>query len=812
MKEKIIDFHYLGFSENLYLSTTGSVCACYIFKTPPIYSMSGNDYDVIYNVFNDAFSFLEDNITVHKQDIFIRKKYDNDLITGDTFLAQARKNRFSDTEYMEHYCFLTFSVNDFLSLETSYLSNPLKFKSDLHIRDKNRMNSFQKQIRIVVAKLNEIAGFDIVEASENEIKECIFNYYTLFGDGSIIRDFWTDEEYLSNGKKKVCGYALTDDSQLPREIELYSKARKFKSQVDSNENDPLKFLQTMFCEDLGITFHYTHVINQFWIFNKKYKPELEQNVSKAKRYRKFSKSIEKTAEDQEKLLSEITSKNNILCEYGFNLLIVEDEGHYMMAKEEIEDNLNTLLPKIYQPTGEGLHNLFYGSMIGFQDNLDKSFFFLTDVNTALCFNTFGSHQKGDNEGIIFNERNTNSPIFVDLWNQPFGRTISARNGIIISNTGGGKSVLALNIIRQHIEQGTKVIVLEIGKSFELLTKIYKDRAVHIRYNADSNIGINPFKLTGKSRVPDQNKMDEICELISRFLQQEDLAIDKSAQKRTIENLVKWYYGTCKANHSFDTFYETIENNKFILEENIDKEYFNIDRFLLVCKDFIEGGRYSKLSQEGDMSIFEKDLIVIELSDIKGNKFLFGYLMYILTLLIEKILMNRSIKSLFFIDEYGEIQDKKTSKDDDFNIHATTAYCYQKLRKEMSACYIGIQHAKQLKDDNFTQTILTQADLLFIPQTSIDIYKQIIEVFNITDSGIQNKLYSMNSNTKDPVLKNKYSEILVLVQKLYAEVVRICLSEEEFYCFQTDGKLWQDMIDELNTGLDIQEVVHNRMIE
>lgn len=811
--EKVIysNFNYLGTIDNLYLSTTGTLTACYIIDTPPIYTLSSIDYDTIYANFKASFDSLkEDTILVHKQDIYIRKKFDTEKIQGDSFLAQAKMKRFEDAECMEHRSFLMFSINNLSSLERSYITNPHKFDKALHVSDQKRYIDFKKKLKAFVANLGKIANFSVKEATETDIKECIFNYYTMFGEGAIIRDFWTHEDYLTNGKKKVCGYALTDENQLPDSIELYSKDRLFKHAIQTNEEDDINFLQTMFCENLGITLHYSHVINQVWKFDKKFISDFEVTVSKTKRYRNFSKDLQLAAPMQEKLLEEIKKGKSVLCEYSFNLLIVEDNDLFVEAKERTEELIDRILPKMYQPTGEGLGNLFFGNMIGYENKLNSSFFFLTHLEASLCTSVFGSHQKSDERGVIFNERNCNTPIVVDLWNKPFGETIKARNGIIVSSTGGGKSVLALNIMRQHIEQGTKVIVLEIGRSFELLTNIYKDNSLHIEYNENTNIGFNPFKLKDGQDKPTIGQIDQICDLVTRFLQHSSKNIDKQAEKNTIEDLLMHYYSSVRNEHSFDSFFHYIKKEKETLELTISKEYFNIERFLLVCRDFITGGRYENLSKEGDVSFLEKDLIVIELSDIKDNPFLFGYFMYILTMLMDNILMDRGIKSLLFIDEYAEVQDKKATDTDSFNIHATVAYCYQKLRKENSACYIAIQHAEQLKDDNYTKTIMTQADLLFIPQTGRDIYKQVKNAFNIESEKTLNQMYSMSSNfVKDQGLngiEDSYSEVLVLVSKNSPHVVRLVLSKEEFLCFQTEGDINSLIKKELKSGKELKDIV------
>lgn len=79
---------------------------------------------------------------------------------------------------------------------------------------------------------------------------------------------------------------------------------------------------------------------------------------------------------------------------------------------------------------------------------------------SINYSTF----KNDREGILFNERLYQTPVRKDIWDAAKKR-IPARNMIVAASTGGGKSVVSLNIIQQCIEQNYKLIVVEFGKSF-----------------------------------------------------------------------------------------------------------------------------------------------------------------------------------------------------------------------------------------------------------------------------------------------------------------------------------------------------------
>lgn len=101
----------------------------------------------------------------------------------------------------------------------------------------------------------------------------------------------------------------------------------------------------------------------------------------------------------------------------------------------------------------------------------------------------------------------------DIWDAKKKR-IPARNGIVVASTGGGKSVLTLNIVQQLIEQGYIVVVVEFGYSFGQLCKLYPEISLHVDYDGETPLGLNPFDLEGRSL--DNNKIEVLSGIVQRF--------------------------------------------------------------------------------------------------------------------------------------------------------------------------------------------------------------------------------------------------------------------------------------------------------
>lgn len=210
--------------------------------------------------------------------------------------------------------------------------------------------------------------------------------------------------------------------------------------------------------------------------------------------------------------------------------------------------------KYYIPSYEGLYNIFIGSIIGRENNLNPDYLFLSDLHSSLCMGINYSTFRSDKEGILFNERLYQTPIRKDVWDADKKR-IPARNMIIVASTGGGKSVTSLNIIQQNIEQNYKQIVVEFGKSFYQLSQLHPDRSLHIDYDGSSPLGINPFYTAGKQ--PDNEKIKTLVNLVLKFWRSKAIMED-TKQVVSLTKIICRYYEDIPDGHCFPDFYRYVQ--------------------------------------------------------------------------------------------------------------------------------------------------------------------------------------------------------------------------------------------------------------
>lgn len=782
------------------LTKSGMITVSFFLEQPPCYSLDQIKLEERNNDYFRAFKHMGNNTYVHKQDIYLRNQFDSSIIEGDSFIQQGERRYFDGKDYINHYCFLSFSIAGLSSLESSYVKNPLKYKEHLTKYDSERLSSFLDEVESATAIINSMPQTRLTQLTPSEIQYSIFKYVNgFYQDETCIRDLDFDT-YLKVGDKKGVVLALCDVNFLP---DTLSTSVKDESLPHANST-----LYSSMLDSLGVHLKYTHVINQIWHFDNAYKSELNTKVRQFGQHRNFGKEIEYEHTQLSALESELTSEGNIICKTHFNILILEEEQYINKAVDYVKNIFNVNDFRCYIPSNANMHDIYSGSVIGQNNALAPYYYFLTDLKSSLCLMPHYSTFKNDDKGLLFNDRLYNVPFRLDLWDTPQGNKIPARNGIIIASTGGGKSVTALDILQQYKEQGYKMIIVEFGKSFYQFTQLYQKDSLHIDYDGSEPLGINPFFLReGESLSID--KLNTLVNIVLKFWRSPETTED-AKQVVSLNKMLKHYYQHTKKDQSFPDFYNYIKTKFEQLSEELEIEegFFDYKSFIHVCSEFLPGGKYEnicKTSSLGDQ-IRDKDVIVFELTQIKKDPFLVNVIISILLDTIESKLLDRSSKGILVFDEYAETQTIKDTSDGS-NIHQTVAFCYQKLRKENSAVMTIIQSPAQLSNDQFSKGIISNTQLLFVLHTTETVYKQVIETFTITNETHINLMKSMRNKFEGTP---KYSELFIRFLDLDAIVVRLELSPEKFFAFQTDGEIWQELQNDFKQTGNIEESIVNKI--
>lgn len=777
-------YSILGVMGHAIVSKAGCLTIAYEMEGPEPYSLDAISLDVRHRMLEQAFRHLPAGSYVHKQDVFLKAEWKPEGVYG-TFLSEADARHFTGRGLLSHRCVLAFTFSGLQSLEKAYTTNPLSYREDLTSSDREKLSAFIDGVEGAVSVISNLPQTRCAEMDTVALQEYLVAYINGFPGYAGMVDLQFGQE-LYWGDARMGMFAVGDENYLPDELPV--------STVDDSLPMANSQLSMALMEGLGVHLPYNHIYNQVYYFpgHDQLKGQLKERVVLFGQHRRFDKEIEFQHGKMEGLYQEVVTTQAMLCRAHFNVVVWDqDAGKLETARELVRERLRIKDIKFYQPTFEGAYNLFLGSVIGRETALHPSYLFITELRAALALWNHYSIFRGDAEGVYFNDRLYQAPLRKDVWDAG-KRRMPARNAMVISGSGGGKSATMQQLLVQLVEQSYELIVVEFGNSFKAVSQLYPERSRHIDYDGTTPLGINPFRVKDPSKVGIE-KIRTLANLVLKYWNVKDIRQDEQQTVSVIKSLQD-YYRQVPGGHSFPDFYGFIRSDyeAIIQRQDIPREYFNRESFLHVCSQFLPGGIYENICAESQTfsSGFEgKNLVVFELTRIKKDPFLVSVIMTILFETIEaKILADRSIRGMIIFDEYAEaatLSDAITADE----IHPTVAFCCQKLRKENGAVVTVIQTPAQLPRNQYTDGIIGNTHLLYVLPTTETVYDSIIETFHIKNPSQIALMKSISNNFSG---QKPYSEIFMRFMDNYATVVRLEFSPEKFLAFQTDGETWQQL--------------------
>lgn len=767
---------------NIVFSKEGTIAYLFYLNQPERYQLSEERFDNRLLEFFSAFQSLPQDCYIHKQDVYLEKDFDPQKIDGDMYLDNAMKKHFLHRKGNTHYCILAFVITGLKSLEKSYLQNPFKYKEKLVLEDKNKIITFENAVDRAFQIINNIYKTKLIPLTEEESKNHIKNYVNGF-EGSGFYDI--DFEGRELGESHFDVFSFSESEYFPKGLRNVKK--------DPISKDDFIVKQGVM-DDIAETFLGNHIYNQIFYFqgSKVIQNQIDLAKEEYGKLRSMSTKIDEKYLQLDSFLKDSNkqSSDTIFIKTHCNLILFDrDKEKLLRMKEMAKSILDASSIDFHIPKKEVLKNIFLGSIIGRENKLHPDCFFISHLKESLCYYSNTTIQRDDKEGIFFNDRINNLPLRKDIWDEKRKR-MYARNGIIIANTGGGKSVTALNIITQFLSQKINVVVAEFGRSFQFITELYPEISSHVSYNPTQPLGLNPF-LKKENEQLSPEKISLLRSIILKVWRVEHV-YDDSHVSTSINRLLKNYYEKNKTSHSFEDFYYYVINGgKELLKDlEIEEQYFDLKSFKHNTSEFITGGIYEnvfKISEEGvALEIKTKQFVVFELTEVKKDPFLVTLILLILQETIDSnILSDRSKKGILIFDEFAESQAIKDIYSSE-SVLQTVATLYQKIRKENGAVYIIIQDPSQLPKNEYTEGIIANSQVLIVLPSKKVTYLKIQETFKLEDHEFE-MLQTLKNNTEEGA-KYKYSEQWI---KLGEEslITRLELSKEAFLAFQTDGEVW-----------------------
>ena len=641
------------------------------------------------HLFTALAQTLGEGYAIHKQDIFMRKQFEDGTGDGREFLSSAYFRYFKGRHYTDSVCYLT-------------ITQEAK-KSRLFSYDGKQWRDFLVKIRKVHDQLRD-GGVQAKFLNKAEASEYVDRYFAMnFKDRIVsMTNFKADEETVSMGDKRCKVYSLVDVDYAA----LPSLIRPYTNIEVNNTEMPVDLVSVID----SIPNAETVVYNQI-IYLPNQKRELALLDKKKNRHASIPNPSNQMAVEDIKRVQEVIARESRQLVYThFNLIVaVPADTDLQKCTNHLENAFGRMGIHISKHAYNQLElfvSSFPGNCYGMSEEYDR-FLTLGDAAMCLMYKERIQHSEATPLKIYYTDRQ-GVPVAIDITGKEGKNKLTDNsNFFCLGPSGSGKSFHMNSVVRQLYEQGTDVVMVDTGNSYEGLCEYLGGK--YISYTEEKPITMNPFRIhreemnvekTGflknlvlliwkgsqgtVTKTEDRLVEQVITEYYDTYfngfdgftpMQREDLrkslVIDdrnrSERQEETemqragrIERIIDEMEHRRKElkveELSFNSFYEfSVQRIPDICDEN-HISGIDISTYRYMMKDFYRGGNHDKtLNENMDSSLFDETFIVFEIDSIKDDPLLFPLVtLIIMDVFLQKMRIKKNRKVLVIEEAWKAI--------------------------------------------------------------------------------------------------------------------------------------------------------------
>lgn len=653
------------------------------------YSADIDSYYDFTHLFSALAQTLGEGYALHKQDIFVRKQFANEPEHNQEFLSASYFRYFNGRPYTDSLCYLT-------------ITQEAK-KSRLFSYDSKKWRDFLMKIYKVRDLLRD-SGVQVKFLNKAEVSEYVDRYFAMnFKDRMVsMTNVKADDETVSMGDKRCKVYSLVDVdcAALPSLIRPYTNIEV------NNTEMPVDLVSVVD----NIPNAETVVYNQI-IFLPSQKRELALLDKKKNRHASIpNPSNQMAVEDIKKVQDVIARESKLLVYTHFNMVVgVPADTDLQKCTNHLENAFGRMGIHISKRAYNQLElfvSSFPGNCYSLNEEYDR-FLTLSDAAVCLMYKERVQHSEETPIKIYYTDRQ-GVPVAIDITGKEGKNKLTDNsNFFCLGPSGSGKSFHMNSVVRQLHEQGTDVVMVDTGNSYEGLCEYFGGK--YISYTEERPITMNPFRINREemnvektgflknlvlliwkgtqgtvTKTEDRLIEHVITEYYDAYFngfegftpqQREDLrkslVIDdrNSSEKRhesereravRIEGIIDEIEGRRKElkveELSFNSFYEySVQRIPDICEENRITG-IDLSTYRYMMKDFYLGGNHEKtLNENMDSSLFDETFVVFEIDSIKDDPLLFPLVtLIIMDVFLQKMRIKKNRKVLVIEEAWKAI--------------------------------------------------------------------------------------------------------------------------------------------------------------
>ncbi|MBL4675921.1 MAG: TraG family conjugative transposon ATPase, partial [Mucilaginibacter sp.] len=350
---------------------------------------------------------------------------------------------------------------------------------------------------------------------------------------------------------------------------------------------------------------------------------------------------------------------------------------------------------------------------------------------------------------------------------------------ILGPSGSGKSFFTNHLLRSYYEQGSHVVLVDVGHSYEGLCEFVG--GYYFTYSEKKPISFNPFYVAEGDEL-DTEKRESIKAMILALWKKEDEGVQRS-EYIAISDALFHYYASKPAFPCFDSFYEFLKGAFYetMKESKVKDQHFDINNLLFVLRPYYKGGEYDYLlNATENLDLLNRRFIVFELDNIKDHPILFPVVTLIImeTFVSKMRKLPKDVRKIILIEEAWKAIARE-------GMAEYIKYLFKTVRKYFGEAMVVTQDIEDIiSSPVIKQAIINNSDckILLDQRKYQNDFPKIQALLGITDKETA-LIMSMNRANDE---RYKYKEVFVSLNGQLSKVYRTEVSPEEYWAYTTEA--------------------------
>ena len=769
------------------LSKQADITMAYEVTLPEIFTLSDQDYEAFHQILVKAIKVLPKNSVFHKQDWFVSQKHNADFENSDlSFLTRSSERFFNERPFLEHRCYIMLTqrasnrkaASPMFSnlLRSSIIPEEAKLQRAQEFFDSAGQferilcdSGFLKMRRL---RNEELTG-------TNEKAGLIERYCFLLSEKEqpMIRDM-----HFADGIKigdQYCQlFALSDVEDLP-------SLTGSRINYDKYCSDKTKF-SVGFASPLGQLLSCNHIYNQY-IFIEDVNKTIKKLESKRLRLQSLATYSRENAISRDAtndFLNEAIGSQRQPVKAHFNVMTWTDNKSELKELKTQVSSALAQMDAVAKQESDGAPQIFWSGIPGNEADFPLTDTFDTFAEQGSCFlNLETCYQSSLSPvGLRLGDRLTGKPVHVDISDEPVKKGICTnRNKFILGPSGSGKSFFTNHMVRSYYEQGTHIVLVDVGHSYKGLCDMVK--GYYFTYDESNPIKFNPFYISSGDTL-DTEKKESIKTLLLALWKKDDETLNRS-EYVALSISLQLYFEKLENDKTlfpcFNTYYEFIRDEfvSILKADKVKDKDFDAENFLYVLRPYYKGGEFDYLlNATENLDLLRERFIVFELDNIKDHPILFPVVtIIIMEVFISKMRKLKGVRKMILIEEAWKAIAKE-------GMAEYIKYLFKTVRKFYGEAIVVTQEVEDIISSPVVkQAIINNSDCkILLDQSKYqNKFDQIQELLGLTEK--EKALVLSINKGNDPL--RKYKEVFISLGGVLSKVYATEVSLEEYLAYTTE---------------------------